>query len=52
MKAIVQNRYGTADVLRLRDIEKPIAEDDEILVRVRAASIHDGCAEDVITAGT
>ena len=40
MKAIVQNRYGTAEVLELRDIEPPIAEDDEILVRVHAASIH------------
>jgi NADPH:quinone reductase-like Zn-dependent oxidoreductase len=40
MKAIVQNRYGTAEVLELRDIERPIAEDDEILVRVHAASIH------------
>ena len=40
MKAIVQNRYGTADVLELRDIERPIAKDDEILVHVRAASIH------------
>ncbi len=40
MKAIVQNRYGTANVLELREIERPIAEDDEMLVRVRAASIH------------
>lgn len=40
MKAIVQNRYGTAEVLELREIERPIAEDDEMLVRVRAASIH------------
>ena len=40
MKAIVQNRYGTADVLELREIERPIAEDDAMLVRVRAASIH------------
>jgi NADPH:quinone reductase-like Zn-dependent oxidoreductase len=40
MKAIVQNRYGTANVLELREIERPIAEDDEMLVRVRAGSIH------------
>jgi NADPH:quinone reductase-like Zn-dependent oxidoreductase len=40
MKAIVQNRYGTADVLELREIERPIAEDDDMLVQVRAASIH------------
>ena len=40
MKAIVQNRYGTADVLELREIERPNAQDDEMVVRVRAASIH------------
>jgi len=40
MKAIVQNRYGTSDVLKLREIERPNAGDDEMLVRVRAASIH------------
>jgi NADPH:quinone reductase-like Zn-dependent oxidoreductase len=40
MKAIVQNRYGSADVLELRDIERPTPKDDEMLVRVRAASVH------------
>jgi NADPH:quinone reductase-like Zn-dependent oxidoreductase len=40
MRAIVQNRYGAADVLELREIPKPPAGDDELLVRVRAASIH------------
>ena len=43
MKAIVQDRYGTpADVLELREVEIPTIEDDEVLVRVRAASIHVG----------
>ena len=43
MKAIVQDRYGTpADVLELREVETPTIEDDEVLVRVRAASIHVG----------
>jgi NADPH:quinone reductase-like Zn-dependent oxidoreductase len=37
MKAIVQDRYGSADVLELRDIEKPTAGDDDILVRALAA---------------
>ena len=37
MKAIVQDRYGSADVLHARDIEKPAIGDDEVLVRVRAA---------------
>ena len=40
MKAIVQDRYGSPDVLELRDIDQPLAADDEVLVRVRAASVH------------
>ena len=40
MKAIVQDAYGSPDVLELRDIDKPLVEDDEVLVRVRAASVH------------
>jgi NADPH:quinone reductase-like Zn-dependent oxidoreductase len=40
MKAIVQDRYGPPDVLELRDIDQPLAADDEVLVRVRAASVH------------
>jgi NADPH:quinone reductase-like Zn-dependent oxidoreductase len=41
MKATVQVRYGAPErVLALRDIEMPIAGDDEVLVRVRAASVH------------
>ena len=37
MKAIVQDRYGSADVLELRDVEKPQPGDDELLIRVHAA---------------
>ncbi len=40
MKAIVQDRYGSPDVLELREIDKPVVEDDEVLVRVRATSVH------------
>lgn len=41
MKAIVQDRYGPPDdVLQLREIDKPVIGDDEVLVRVRAASVH------------
>jgi len=40
MKAIVYCDYGTADVLRLEDIEKPVPADDELLVRVRAAAVN------------
>jgi NADPH:quinone reductase-like Zn-dependent oxidoreductase len=40
MKAIVQDRYGSADVLELREIDEPVVRDDDVLVRVRAASVH------------
>lgn len=41
MQAIVQDKYGPPDeVLHLREIDKPVAGDDEVLVRVRAASVH------------
>jgi NADPH:quinone reductase-like Zn-dependent oxidoreductase len=42
MKAIVQDKYGSADVLELTDIDKPTPKDDEILLRVHAASAHIG----------
>ena len=37
MKAIVYTKYGTPDVLQIRDIEKPEPEDDEVLIKVHAA---------------
>lgn len=41
MKAVVQIRYGPPqDVLEVREIEKPSVGDDEVLVQVRAASVH------------
>ncbi len=40
MKAIVQNRYGSADVFELREVDEPVTGDDQLLVRVRAASVH------------
>jgi NADPH:quinone reductase-like Zn-dependent oxidoreductase len=42
MKAITQDRYGPADVLRLRDIEEPTPGDHEVLIRVHAAGIARG----------
>src|SRR5215218_6543053 len=39
MKAIVQDEYGSPDVLNLRDIEKPGIADDEVLLRVHAAGV-------------
>ena len=43
MKAIVQDRYGTPDVLEFSDIDEPVVGEDDVLVRVRAA----GCGPDV-----
>ena len=40
MQAIVRCDYGTADVLRLEQVETPVPGDDEILVKVRAAAIN------------
>jgi NADPH:quinone reductase-like Zn-dependent oxidoreductase len=40
MKAIVQHEYGSPDVLELQEVDKPVVEDDEVLVRVRAASVN------------
>jgi NADPH:quinone reductase-like Zn-dependent oxidoreductase len=42
MKAIVQDRYGSPDVLQLRDINKPEIGVDDVLVRVHAAGVHIG----------
>lgn len=42
MKAITQDRYGSAEVLAAREIDRPDIADNEVLVRVHAASIHIG----------
>jgi NADPH:quinone reductase-like Zn-dependent oxidoreductase len=42
MQAIVQDRYGSAEILKVGDLDKPEIADDEVLVRVQAASIHVG----------
>ncbi|GLW07622.1 NADPH:quinone reductase [Microtetraspora sp. NBRC 13810] len=42
MKAIVQEKYGSAEVLRLGEIDKPVPGHDEVTVRVRATSVTHG----------
>ena len=41
MKAIVYEKYGTPDVLQLKEAAKPVPGEDEVLVKVHAASIND-----------
>src|SRR5271157_4614995 len=40
MKAVVYYNYGSPDVLKCEEIEKPTAGDNEVLIRVRAASVN------------
>jgi len=40
MKAIVYAKYGSPDVIRYEDVEKPVPKDDEVLIGVHAASVN------------
>ena len=40
MRAVVHDRYGPPDVLRLEDVERPVPEDDEVLVRIHATTVN------------
>ncbi len=40
MKAIVYQKYGSPDVLKLEEVQKPIPKDDEVLIKVHAASVN------------
>jgi NADPH:quinone reductase-like Zn-dependent oxidoreductase len=42
MKAIVYHTYGSPDVLKLEEVQKPVPRDDEVLVKVHAASVNAG----------
>jgi NADPH:quinone reductase-like Zn-dependent oxidoreductase len=40
MKAIVYHKYGSPDVLQCEEVERPTAGDDQVLIKVRAASVN------------
>jgi NADPH:quinone reductase-like Zn-dependent oxidoreductase len=42
MKGAVRERYGSPDVVEVRELEVPVPSDDQVLVRVRAASVNRG----------
>ena len=42
MKAIIQTGYGSPDLFELREIDKPVIKDKEILVKVHATALHAG----------
>ena len=39
MRAVVQDRYGPPEVLRVEDVERPSPKDDEVLIRIRATTV-------------
>src|SRR5258708_7342257 len=40
MKAVVYSRYGSPDVVQIDDVEKPVPRDNEVLIKVCAASVN------------
>jgi NADPH:quinone reductase-like Zn-dependent oxidoreductase len=40
MRAVVHTRYGSPDVLRITDVERPTAADDEVLIRIHATTVN------------
>jgi NADPH:quinone reductase-like Zn-dependent oxidoreductase len=50
MKAVVHDRYGPPEVLRIDDVERPVPNEDEVLVRVHASTVTRGDAMGVRSA--
>jgi NADPH:quinone reductase-like Zn-dependent oxidoreductase len=50
MRAVVHDRYGPPEVLRVSDVELPLPKEDEVLVRVHASTVTRGDAMGVRSA--
>ena len=42
MRAVVHEKYGSPDVLELKEVQKPVPDDHQVLIKVRAASLNFG----------
>ena len=40
MRAVVHDKYGPADVLRLEEVQRPVPRDDEVLVEIHATTVN------------
>ncbi|WP_205325458.1 NAD(P)-dependent alcohol dehydrogenase [Glycomyces sp. YM15] len=48
MRAVIQDRYGPAEVVRVDDVPDPVPADDEVLIRVRAGSLNGSDRENLV----